>query len=234
MSEQKFVEECNKLGINLTEKQLSQFKKYAEFLIEYNKTTNLTAIKNIDEIYLKHFYDSLLLVKYRKLDNEKILDIGSGAGFPGVPLKIVFPNIELTSLDSNGKKTRFLEELKKNLNIDYEVVHNRAEIYAKEKRESFDIVISRAVKSMPILAELSIPFVKVGGYFIAYKGDIDESIENGTYAIETLGGKIEKIEKTNLPLENAKRSFVFVKKICKTEKKYPRLFDQIIKKSLQK
>lgn len=190
MSEKEFIQSLSDIGISLTDEQVIQFKKYAEFLLEYNSHTNLTAIKTIEDVYLKHFYDSLLLLKFVELDNEKILDIGCGAGFPGVPLKIVLPNLKLVCLDSNGKKTKFLEELKSVLGVDYEVINDRAENYVKNTRESFDIVTSRAVTNMPVLAELSLPFVKVNGKFIAYKGMIDETIENGLFAIETLGGSL--------------------------------------------
>lgn len=234
MSEKEFIEACKNIGIDLTEKQINQFKVYSSFLLEYNQKTNLTAIKEKNEVYLKHFFDSLLVAKFYKFNEEKVLDIGSGPGFPGVPLKITFPNIKLTVLDSNGKKIEFLKELKTKLNIDYEIINDRAEKYAKNARECFDIVTSRAVKSMPILAELTIPFVKIGGLMIAYKGKLDGSIENGKYAIDILGGKVEKIETTTLPIENAERTFVFVRKIKSTDKKYPRVFDKIIKKSLQK
>lgn len=234
MSEEEFILELQKIGIELSQEQIGLFKKYAEFLLDYNTHTNLTAIRNIDDIYLKHFYDSLLGTKYFDFSGKKILDIGCGAGFPGVPLKIVFPDIELVALDSNGKKTTFLEELKKELNIDFTVINDRAEKYILDSRESFDVVTGRAVTAMPILAELSIPFVKIGGYFVAYKGNLDETLENGITTIQILGGEIEKIEKATLPKEEANRTFVVVKKKCKTEEKYPRIFDKIIKKPLQK
>lgn len=234
MSEKEFILELAKIGIELTEKQIDLFRRYAEFLLEYNTHTNLTAIKNIEDIYLKHFYDSLLGAKFFDFANNKILDIGSGAGFPGVPLKIVFPSIELVALDSNGKKTTFLEELKKRLKLDFKVINDRAEKYILNSRESFDVVTGRAVTAMPVLLEISMPFVKVGGYFVAYKGRLDESLENGIGAIQILGGEVEKIEKATLPKEEANRTFVIVHKKCKTEEKYPRIFDKILKKPLQK
>lgn len=234
MSEIDFIKYLKDIGISLSEKQLNQFRDYANYLLEYNKHTNLTAIRNIGDVYLKHFYDSLLICKFYKFNNESVLDIGSGAGFPGVPLKIVFPNIKLTLLDSNGKKTRFLETLKEKLNIDYIVIYDRAENFVKASRERFDIVTSRAVTSMPVLAELSLPFVKLGGMFIPYKGNLDDSIENGIFAIETLGGEIKTIEQAELPLEKSIRNFVFVIKKCKSDDIYPRMFDKINKKPLQK
>lgn len=234
MSEKEFIESLKELGVSLTKDQTEKFRIYADFLLEYNNHTNLTAIKDRNEVYLKHFYDSLLLSKYTKLKKEKVLDIGSGAGFPGIPLKIIFPDIKLTLIDANRKKTDFLTQLKSKLSIEYCVVNDRAENYIKKERECYDIVLSRAVTSMPILAELCIPFVKVGGLFIAYKAQIDETIENGIYAIQTLGGKVTACPKAILPIEDAIRTYVLVKKYYKTDLIYPRQFNKIIKKPLQK
>lgn len=234
MSELEFIQKLKELGIELPTDAIEKFSFYCKFLLEYNEHTNLTAIKLPKDVFLKHFYDSILLSKFYKFDYQCVLDIGSGAGFPGVPLKICFPDIELTLLDSNGKKAAFLEELKHKLDIDFKVINDRAESYALKSREAYDVVISRAVTQMPILAELSLPFVKIGGYFIPYKGNLDDSLENGKYAIEILGGSIERIEKTFLPFDNAPRSFVFVNKKSKTDEKYPRPFDKISKKPLQK
>lgn len=234
MSEQQFIEELKKIDISLSEEDLELFRKYAKFLLEYNKHTNLTAIRNIEDVYLKHFYDSLLIFKYHKFDSERVIDLGSGAGFPGVPLKIVFKNLNLTLLDSNGKKTEFLKKLKSELNLDFDVINERAEKYILDRREYFDVVVSRAMASLPVLAELSIPFVKVDGLFIAYKGQIDETLENGRYAIEILGAEVLEVYKTSIPVEEATRTFVFVRKKCKTDTQYPRIFDKISKKPLQK
>lgn len=234
MSEKEFIDHLSQIGIHLSEEQIQSFAEYANFLLEYNRHTNLTAIKNLNEVYLKHFYDSILGAKFFDFSNKSVLDIGSGAGFPGVPLKICFPSIELTVLDSNGKKTKFLEELKKKLKIDYTVINDRAEKYILTKRESFDVVTSRAVTAMPILSELSIPFVKIGGYFLPYKGKLNEEIEQGEYAMKTLGGTLERVEECTLPYEGSTRTFVFVNKKCKTAKEFPRVFDKINKKPLQK
>lgn len=234
MSEQEFIIELDKNGIQINENQKLLFKKYAQFLLEYNKKVNLTAIKTLDDIYLKHFYDSILLLKFIKLKSGTLLDIGSGAGFPGIPLKIINPEINLTLLDSNGKKTTFLKQLSSVLNLDYLVINDRAEDYVKKCRESFDYVVSRAVTQMPILAELSIPYLKVNGIFISYKGKIDDSLENGKYAIEKLGGVVQNVYYSNLPKTTDQRSFVVVSKQCKTDIIFPRNFDKIIKKPLQK
>ncbi len=234
MSEKEFIDHLSQIGIHLSEEQIQSFAEYANFLLEYNRHTNLTAIKSLNEVYLKHFYDSILGAKFFDFSNKSVLDIGSGAGFPGVPLKICFPSIELTVLDSNGKKTKFLEELKKKLKIDYTVINDRAEKYILTKRESFDVVTSRAVTAMPILSELSIPFVRIGGYFLPYKGKLNEEIEQGEYAMKTLGGTLERVEECTLPYEGSTRTFVFVNKKCKTAEEFPRVFDKINKKPLQK
>lgn len=234
MKQEEFIKELTKIGINLDETMINQFNKYALFLSEYNKTTNLTSIKNIEDIYLKHFYDSLMILKHIKFSDEMVLDIGSGPGFPGVPLKIVCPNIKLTVLDSNGKKTKFLEELKKELDIDYTVVHDRAENYINDNREHFDIVVSRAVSRLSVLAELSLPFVKVGGIFISYKGNVSEEMEEAKDAIDILSNGNIKLIDDLLPVENATRTFVEITKNCKTDIKYPRPYDRITKKTLQK
>ncbi len=234
MSEQEFITELEKIGISVSLEQLELFRKYSSFLLSYNEHTNLTAIRNTEDVYLKHFFDSLLLCKFHKFSSENVLDIGSGAGFPGVPLKIVFPDINLFVLDSNGKKTSFLEKLKGELKIDYTVINKRAEEYIIDKRECFDVVVSRAVTSMPILAELAIPYVKVGGVFIPYKGHLDEELENGKDAIEILGGEVSGKHALTLGKDNSIRTFVIVTKMCKTDEKYPRRFDKISKKPLQK
>lgn len=231
MSEKEFIDSLKILNIELSDKQIEQFRNYLSFLVEYNEHCNLTSIKTTEEIYLKHFYDSLMILKYRHFDSEKVLDIGSGAGFPGVPLKIVCPNIYLTCLDSNGKKTQFLLILQKKINCTFEVINDRAEDYVKEKREFFDYVISRAVTNMPVLCELSIPFVKIGGEVIAYKGTLAE--DTGEYASETLGGFIKDIYHDELPFEKSKRTFICIQKKCRTDVTYPRRYDKIIKKPLQ-
>ena len=233
MSEEDFIKRLQEIGVNLSQKQINMFRIYLNTLLEYNAHTNLTAIKTPDEVYLKHFYDSLMILKYRQFERESILDLGCGAGFPGVPLKIVCPNVNLTCLDSNGKKTKFLEELKVKLNIDFDVVNDRAEKYIEKKREYFDFVVSRAVASMPILCELCMPFVKINGEFIAYKGNINNEKEDGKFACAILGGEIGAIYEDELPIEESRRTFVCVHKKCKTEPIYPRLYEKIIKKPLQ-
>ena len=235
MNKELFYKELENMNIVLNDNQKEQLNTYCNFLIEYNKHTNLTAIKEEKDIYLKHFYDSLTLTKVYNLSNEKVLDIGTGAGFPGMVLKIIFPNIKLTLLDSNNKKTKFLTELIEKLHVDkVEVINNRAEDFIKDNREVFDIVTSRAVSDLTILSELSLPFVKLNGYFIPLKGSNREEINNGEYSIKLLGGKVEKIENIILPIEESERNILLIKKVDKTPIKYPRLYSQIIKNPLKK
>lgn len=232
MTETKFKEYLEENGITINDNQLNLFKKYADYLLDYNKTTNLTAIKTLDDVYLKHFLDSVLLLKHIKITNEKLLDIGTGPGFPGVPLKILCPDIKLYLLDSNGKKTKFLESLKEELNLDYEVINDRAEAYIKENRESFDIVVSRAVSNLSVLSELALPYVKVEGSFISYKGNADEEIKEAKKAIDILSHGEINVIKEKLPIENSERTFVIVIKKNKTDTKYPREYNKIIKRPL--
>ena len=233
MTENEFIEYLNNNGININENQLELFQKYSQYLIEYNQKTNLTSIKTTEEVYLKHFYDSIIMLKYFNLDKESVLDVGSGAGFPGVALKIMRPNIKLTVLDSNGKKTKFIESLSNYLGIEVEIVNERAEKYINGKRESFDFVVARAVSALPVLSELCIPFVKINGKFIAYKGNKEDTKES-TYAIETLGGEVFNVYTFKLPIEGSTRSLIEITKKEKTPSNYPRLYDKIIKKPLQK
>ena len=216
------------VGIKLTDKQLEQFEKYYEMLIEKNKVMNLTAITERDEVELKHFIDSVALGEYHKLDDQalKVIDVGTGAGFPGIPLKIAFPQLDVTLFDSLNKRVKFLQEVIDQLGLENcKAIHGRAEEGGRNTnlREKFDLVVSRAVANMAVLSEYCIPFVKQDGYFIPYKtGTVDEELEQGKKAISLLGGKIEKVEKLILPNSDIGRSFVFIKKIKKTPKTYPR------------
>ena len=235
MNKEEFIKKLYDNSIEVTEEQLRLLDIYKNFLIEYNKHTNLTAIINEEDIYLKHFYDSIIMSKYYQFYNEKVLDIGTGAGFPGMLLKIFFPNIKITLLDSNNKKIKFINELCQKLNIkDIEIICDRAEEYCKNNRESFDVVTSRAVSNLTTLSELSLPFVKKGGYFIPLKGGNEEEITSAEYAISILGGKIEKEYNYTLPLENSKRKILLVKKVEKTPILYPRQYSKIVKNPLKK
>lgn len=223
-----YVEQITEGQVLLTDVQLAQFEQYYDGLIEKNKVMNLTAITEREDVILKHFIDSLALAGYVKLWEKeyKIIDVGTGAGFPGIPLKIAFPNLQVTLFDSLNKRIKFLQEMIDTLKLkEITAVHGRAEEGARDKnmREKYDFVVSRAVANMAVLSEYCIPFVKVGGYFIPYKtGTVEEEITQGKKAIQILGGKIEKIEKLMLPDSDISRSFVFIKKEKQTPKAYPR------------
>lgn len=217
-----------KADIELTDNQINQFKKYYELLIEKNKVMNLTAITAWDEVVLKHFVDSIALIENYDLKNKKLrlIDVGTGAGFPGIPLKIVFPELEVTLFDSLNKRVKFLQEVIDELKLEgCSAIHGRAEEGGRmaTMREKYDLVVSRAVANMSVLAEYCIPFVKPNGYFIPYKTEsIDEELAQAKKAIAILGGKIECVKKLTLPNSDIGRSFVFIKKIKATPKAYPR------------
>ena len=236
MTIDEFINNTKLLGIEVTKEQLDKLNIYASFLMEYNTHTNLTAIKTIDEIYLKHFYDSLTLTKVIDLNTcDNLLDIGSGAGFPGMVLKIFYPNLKVTLLDSNNKKTTFLKELAKKINVDnIEVINTRVETITKERLNYYDIVTARAVTNMTVLTELAMPLVKKDKYFIALKGSNKEEIADAEYAIEKMNGKIEKIESFELYNDAGMRNIIKIKKINKTLSKDLRPYEKIIKKPLQK
>ena len=234
MNINEFYEDLNKLNITLSDKQKELLNIYYEFLIEYNTHTNLTSITNKEEVYYKHFYDSILLSNVYDLNTcNTLLDIGTGAGFPGVILKILYPNIKLTLLDSNNKKTTFLKELIKKLELDnIEIINARAEEFIKNRREYYDIVTARAVKNLQILIELSIPFVKINGYFIAMKSNYLEELNNSLNGIKLLGAEYEKTYEFNLPKNYGIRNLIKIKKVNITNIKYPRSYSKIINKPL--
>lgn len=235
MNKSEFIEELKKLNINITDKMLNELEVYKNFLQEYNKHTNLTAITNDEDIYLKHFYDSLTIVKTIDLNRvERLLDIGTGAGFPGMVIKIIYPNIKVTLLDSNNKKIKFLEELATKLNIDVEIIHSRVEDYARNNLNKFDIVTSRAVANLRVLTELSLPLVKVNGYFIALKGVVEEELQDAKSTINILNSEIADIISFNLYQNNNQRNIVKIKKNKESNIKELRTYDKIIKKPLQK
>lgn len=218
---------CQAFGVMLTEKQIEQFGKYYELLVEWNKVMNLTGITEFDEVMQKHFVDSVAAAKYAEMEKvNSLIDVGTGAGFPGIPLKIVYPHIQVTLLDSLNKRIKFLEEVVDNLGLTgIETVHGRAEDAAKkaEYREQFDLSVSRAVANLASLTEYCLPFVKVGGKFVSYKSvSVDEEITQSKKAVYVLGGEIGKVEKFNLPESNMERALVIVEKKRSTPKKYPR------------
>lgn len=236
MNKEEFNKELEKLNIVLNKKQQEQLENYAKLLIEYNKHTNITAIKDINGIYLKHFYDSLTIIKiinFNKYENCNLLDIGSGGGFPGIVLKIVFPHLNITLLDSNNKKSEFQKYIIEKLNLEsITIVNDRAEKFITTNKD-YDIVVARAVSNLNTLSEISIPYVKIGGYFIAMKGNAEEEIKNSLGAITTLGGKIIATEIFNLPHEESIRTLIKIEKINQTPVNYPRNYAQIINKPLK-
>lgn len=235
MTKEEFVIEVEKLGIKLTEEQIKQFEIYCDFLLEKNKVVNLTAIKDEAGVYLKHFYDCITIFKAGVIKpSSKVLDIGCGAGFPGMVIKIIEPSIDLTLLDSNNKKIEFVRELAHKLNFKgINFVHLRSEEYFPLVHDEFDIVTARAVANLNTLSELAIPFVHINGYFLAMKGTIEE-INEAKEAITILGGVIEDTIEFKLPKENSTRTIVKIKKVSKTPSTYPRRYDKIIKYPLKK
>ncbi len=233
MNKKEFIEALKKLDIILTEKQLNDLDTYYKMLIDYNSHTNLTRITDEKDVYLKHFYDSITLAKSVKLGSQSLLDVGTGAGFPGLVLKIVFPNLKVTLVDSLNKRITFLKLVIEKLDLkDIEAVHARAEEYIMEKRESFDIVTSRAVANMNMLSELCIPFVKVGGYFVPMKADVKDELKSAEKVIKTLGGVLKDNIVFELPRDAGTRTLIKIEKLVKTSVKYPRKFNEIKKKPL--
>ena len=223
--DQTFKEKLSKKCPELIEEMQQQFEDYMKLLLEWNEKINLTAITEEDEIILKHFVDSLTISKYIKEGNS-IVDVGTGAGFPGIPLKIARKDLKVTLVDSLNKRILFLNEVIEKLGLgDIETLHFRAEEFGQNKkyRESFDIATSRAVANLSTLVEYLLPLVKVGGICVCMKGsEIKEELENSKKAIEILGGEVEQVEEFYLPGTDIKRSIVIVKKISSTPKKYPR------------
>ncbi len=221
-----FNQGLDSFGISLTDNQINQFMKYYELLIEWNKVMNLTAIIDFREVIIKHFLDSLSLVKVLRPNDEKLIDIGTGAGFPGIPLKIVFPNMNITLLDSLNKRINFLEEVIQALGLNnIKAIHGRAEDFGRDKnyREQYDLCVSRAVAKLPTLSEYCLPYVKAGGFFIPYKsGQSVEEIKEGEHALNILGATIEQVKEFYLPETDIERMLIVIHKKNKTPLKYPR------------
>ncbi len=228
MNLKKLIEEgTQKFNIELSSEQIDKFLKYKDLIIEWNHRINLTAITEPSEIIEKHFIDSLAcLISNKFYEGCKVIDVGTGAGLPGIPLKIARTDINVTLLDSLNKRINFLNEVIKELDLlEIKALHARAEDYGKDEtfREQFDIAVSRAVANLAVLAEYVLPFVKIGGYFISLKGpEVDDEIQNGNKAINILGGKIEETIKIALPNSGIVHSLILIKKINKCPTKYPR------------
>ncbi len=214
-------------GIQLTNQQVDQFFEYYRLLVQWNEFMNLTAITEMEEVMEKHFVDSLALSKAAEVGNiETLIDVGTGAGFPGIPLKIAYPHLRVVLLDSLNKRVKFLSTVIEALGLtDIQAVHGRAEDAARQKayREQFDAAVSRAVANMASLSEYCLPFIKVGGVFVPYKsGNIEEELKDAGKAVKTLGGTIRRVEKFQLPDTDIERSLVLIKKTERTDKRYPR------------
>lgn len=230
MTPEEFRAELAKHGVKLSDEQMQQFQTYYEFLVATNEHVNLTAITKQDEVYLKHFYDSLLpALEVKDLQTRpfSICDVGAGAGFPSIPLKIAFPNLKVTIVDSLNKRIKFLEELSQKLNLtDTYFYHARAEEFAGKKsgfRESFDVVTARAVARLSVLSEFCLPLAKLNGRFIALKAQkASEELADAKYAVATLGGKIEEDIQTALPKSDETRHIIVISKKKTTPNKYPR------------
>ena len=218
-------EKLNEFNIEISDNQLEKFDKYMRLLLEWNEKINLTAIVEPDEVKIKHFLDSLTVLKYIH-DDDKVIDIGTGAGFPGIPLKIMKPDAKITLLDSLNKRINFLNIVIEELGLkNIETIHGRAEEFARNKmyREKYDVAVSRAVANLSTLTEYMLPFVKVGGKCICMKGaNVKEEVDKAKNAIQELGGKIEKIDNFYLSNNDNERNIIIIKKIKETKSKYPR------------
>ena len=233
MNQNKFIEEIEKLGIAIDLEKLNKLEKYYELLIEYNKVMNLTGITEKEQVYLKHFYDSLTLIKIIDLNSESTLcDLGSGAGFPGIVLKIFYPNLKITLVDSLNKRINFLNIVIKELGLkNIEAIHSRIEDFSILNKEKYDVVTARAVAPLNILLELGINLVKVNKHFIAMKGNID-SEPDFQNAITKLSCNLIDIVKFKLPIEHSNRSLIKIEKKLSTSKQIPRKYNEIKRKPL--
>ena len=234
MNDKEFKEELSKLGIVLTSTQENQLEMYYNLLIEWNNKMNLTGITERNSVYLKHFYDCITLIKAIDLTkNLKIVDVGTGAGFPGLVLKIVFPNLDVVLVDALNKRINFLNHVIESLKLEnIEAIHDRIENYAKNYLEVFDLVTCRAVAKLNIISELCLPLAKINGYFIPMKATIEDEISDTKY-LEVLKSKVESVITFNLPIENSVRNLIVIKKYGSIDKKYPRQYDKIIKNPLK-
>ena len=231
MNKEEFIKEVEALGIEVDDDKLSQLEKFYNLLIEWNEKINLTTITNHEEVYLKHFYDSLTLFKEIDLNQEiKLCDVGSGAGFPGIVIKIFFPKVKITLIDSLQKRVNYLNEIIKELGLkDIEAFHYRMEDYAKEHTEEFDYITARAVADLSIISEVSVRALKINGSLVFMKANCEEELERLIPNAKKLGLVIDNINRFQLPIENSNRTLISIKKVSKTNSIYPRRVD-IIKK----
>ena len=233
MSEKEFVIELEKLGISVSNEQLNKLEEYYNLLISYNEKVNLTRITLKEEVYLKHFYDSITLIKSIDLNKElSVCDVGTGAGFPGLVLKIIFPKLKITLVDALNKRIVFLNEVISKLELTNIVaIHERAEDFIRKNIEKYDLITCRAVSKLSIISELCIPGVKINGFFIPMKANIDDEILDTKY-LEKLGGKIENIISFKLPNQEINRTLIIIKKLKASNNIYPRNYDKILKRPL--
>ncbi len=228
---------CNELNLNIDDLQIDNFLKYKDILLDWNNKINLTAITDDKEIILKHFIDCLTVCKFVDFNNKTFIDVGTGAGFPALPIKIFCKDSLPTLLDSLNKRINFLKCVGDELNLqNITYVHSRAEDAGQDAnfREKYDFCVSRAVANLSVLAEFDLPFVKVGGYFIALKGPLlDSELIDAKKAISTLGGEIEKIETIKIPFTDIEHKLVFIKKIRQTPKQYPRKAGKVSKNPIK-
>lgn len=234
MNKDEFLEEVKKLVINLDENQLTQLEEFYELLIGWNEKINLTTITDKEEVYLKHFYDSLTLVKSINLDQEIYLcDVGSGAGFPGIVLKICFPKLKIVLIEALQKRVNYLNDVIQKLKLkDIVAIHTRMEDFSKLNEEKFDIITARAVANLNVLLEISVRALKINGQMVFMKANCDEELENSKQVLNKLSCKIVKIDKFKLPKENSNRTIITILKEEKTNDIYPRNIDKIKKKPL--
>lgn len=238
---EKIIDGLRNLGLEIKNEKLEKLLVYMDFLVEYNKKVNLTAIRDKNEIILKHFIDSLAIVNYLEIKKDfRVIDIGTGAGFPGVPIKIFCPEIKIDLLDATEKKIRFLEKLKRELDLkEIRCINMRAEDFIKKEgiRESYDLCVSRAVAKLNVLSEICLPFVKLNGIFVSYKGnEVEEEILKAREGIKKLGGGEIKIKEVDI-FDNEKKNFIrhkliFIGKLLQSDIKYPREYVKILKKPL--
>lgn len=234
MNKEEFLIETKKLGINITTEQINLLDKFYNLLIEWNEKINLTTITNYEEVYLKHFYDSLTLFKEVNLnENIHLCDVGSGAGFPGIVLKICFPNLKITLVDSLQKRVNYLNEIIKELGLkEIIAIHSRMEDFSRLNEEKFDLITARAVANMNILLEISVRALKLNGNLVLMKANCEEELKNCNNALEKLSCTIINVKEFTLPKENSNRTLIKIIKKEKTNDKYPRQIDKIKKKPL--